>query len=56
MKKTSKNSQSWPHSESKHPRAHLHPHLFPCNKLHDHHQTHTYRVSSVKKITTKTRH
>ncbi|QCD93607.1 hypothetical protein DEO72_LG5g1682 [Vigna unguiculata] len=27
MKKTSKNSHSWPHSESKHQRAHLHPHL-----------------------------
>ena len=34
MKKTSKNTHIWPHFESKHPRAHLHPHLLPCNKLH----------------------
>ena len=28
------------------PHAHLQQYLLPCNELHDHRQTHTYRVSS----------
>ena len=38
-----------PHSVSTHPHAHLYQPLLSCNKLHDHRQTHTDRVSSNNK-------
>jgi len=51
MKKTSKTPILVPHSVSKHPHAHMHQHLLPCNKLHDHRQTHTYRMNSISRNT-----
>ena len=48
MKKTRKKKTpiAGLHFDSRHPHAHLHQHLLLCNKLHDHRQTHTNRVSS----------
>jgi len=56
MKKTIKTPTASPHSDSRHPHAHMHQHLLPCNKLHDYRHTHTYRVSSITKGTNTTWH